>query len=72
MRVKILCVGLLASIAGSGSAVAADYDVRAAPASAPPPVPVAAAPAYVPNWVGFYVGILGGGGTAHTSFDQAR
>jgi outer membrane immunogenic protein len=57
-------MGLLASVAaGAGSAVAADLPVR--PAAAPAMV----APPYVPDWVGFYVGINGGGGWGHTSFE---
>jgi opacity protein-like surface antigen len=62
----LLGIGLLASAAAStGSALAADLPVR--------PPPVAAAPVTccaVPDWVGFYVGIHGGGGWSHTSFDQ--
>ncbi len=65
MRGKFLFgIGLLAfAAAGAGSAVAADFPVKTAP---PPP---AAAPALVPDWVGFYIGIHGGGGGGHTSFD---
>ncbi len=64
MRGQFLSIGLLASVAaGAGSAVAADLPVR--PAAAP----VVMAPAYVPDWVGFYAGINGGGGWGHTSFD---
>src|SRR5258708_17428696 len=59
-------IGLLASVAaGGGSAVAADIPVR--------PVPPAAAPATccaVPDWVGFYVGIHGGGGGGRTFTEQ--
>ena len=64
MRGKFFCsIGLLASVAaGAGPAVAADMPVRPAP-------PVAALPAVVPDWVGFYVGIHGGGGWGHTSFE---
>ena len=64
MRRKfVFAIGLLASVAaGGGSALAADLPVRPAPQ-------VAASPAYVPDWVGFYVGIHGGGGWGHTSFD---
>ena len=59
-------IGLLASVAaGAGSAVAADMPVR----PAPPPV---ASPAFVPDWVGFYVGIHGGGGWDHTSIDSGE
>jgi outer membrane immunogenic protein len=59
-------IGLLASVgAGAGSAVAADLPVR--PAAAPAMV----APAFVPDWVGFYVGIHGGGGWARESFDSS-
>jgi opacity protein-like surface antigen len=68
MRRKFLLgIGLLAfAAAGAGSAGAADIAAR--PAGGPPPV---AAPAYVPEWVGFYVGINGGGGGGRTSFNQA-
>src|SRR6266849_7709248 len=57
-------IGLLASVAaGAGSAVAADMPVRPPPAAAP------ATCCAVPDWVGFYVGIHGGGGWGHTSFE---
>src|SRR5258707_6885222 len=60
-------IGLLALVgAGAGPAIAADIPVR--------PMPPVAAPATccaVPDWVGFYVGIHGGGGWGHTSFDPA-
>ena len=58
MRCKFLfTIGLLASVAaGRGSAVAADL---APPPEAPPPVP---------DWVGFYVGVHGGGGWGQTSY----
>jgi len=62
-------IGLVASIAAAaGSAVAADLPVAARPgavAPAPPPLPV------VPDWVGFYVGVHGGGGGARTTHDLA-
>ena len=62
LREFVFSVGLLASVAvGGRSAVAADLSVT------PPP----AAPAVLPDWVGFYVGIHGGGGWGHTSFDPA-
>jgi outer membrane immunogenic protein len=62
-REFVFSIGLLASVvAGDGSAVAADLPVKA-----PPPE----APAVVPDWVGFYVGIHGGGGWGHTSFEPA-
>jgi outer membrane immunogenic protein len=66
MHCRLLCAGLLASVAaGAGSAIAADFPVRpAAPGVAP-----AVAPAYVPDWAGFYVGIHAGGGWDHTSSD---
>jgi outer membrane immunogenic protein len=65
MRGKFLFgIGLLAfAAAGAGSAVAADFPVKAAPP------PVAVSPAVVPDWVGFYVGIHGGGGWGHSSFE---
>src|SRR5262249_26279212 len=57
-------IGLLASVAaGAGSALAADLPVRPPPAAAP------ATCCAVPDWVRFYVGISGGGGWGHTSFD---
>jgi outer membrane immunogenic protein len=61
MRTKLWCgIGLLASIvAGGGSAVAADLAVKA------PPAPVACPSA----WTGYYLGIHGGYGWGHTSFD---
>src|SRR6266849_10660446 len=60
-------IGLLASVAaGAGSAVAADLPVRPPPAAAP--VTCCA----VPDWVGFYVGIHGGGGWGHTSFESSE
>ncbi len=70
MRYRILCAGLLASVAaGAGTAVAADYAVR--PAAAPPPAPVAVAPVFINDWSGFYVGIHGGGGWGHESFENS-
>jgi outer membrane immunogenic protein len=57
-------IGLLAAVvAGAGSALAADLPVRPPPAAAP------ATCCAVPDWVGFYVGVHGGGGWGHTSFD---
>jgi len=68
MRSKLLCaIALLGSAAaGAGSAVAADIPVRGAPPAASPAVVA------VPEWAGFYVGANGGGGSAHTSFDQGE
>lgn len=65
MRRKFfLGIGMLAfAAAGAGSATAADIAARPAP---PPPV---AAPAFISDWAGFYIGINGGGGWAHTKFD---
>lgn len=69
MRYRILCAGLLASIAaGAGAAAAADYAVRPAP---PPPAPVPVPVPYISEWTGFYVGIHGGGGWGHKEFDPA-
>jgi len=66
MRYRILCAGLLASVAaGTGAAVAADIAVR----PQPPMVAPIAAPAYISDWAGFYIGIHGGGGWGHTSID---
>jgi outer membrane immunogenic protein len=57
-------IGLFAAVAaGAGSALAADIPVRPPPAAAP------AICCAVPDWAGFYVGIHGGGGWGHTSFD---
>jgi opacity protein-like surface antigen len=67
MHYRFLCAGLLVSVAaGAGTAVAADFPVRPAAAA-----PVAVAPAYLPDWTGFYVGIHGGGGWAHESFESS-
>src|SRR5882672_4033019 len=58
-------IGLFAAVAaGAGSALAADIPLRPAP-----PVAAPATCCVVPDWVGFYVGIHGGGGWGHTSFD---
>jgi opacity protein-like surface antigen len=67
MRRKLsIGIGLLAfAAAGAGSAVAADLPVRTAP---PPP---AAAPAFISDWAGFYVGIHGGGGWGHKDFEPS-
>jgi outer membrane immunogenic protein len=67
MRVKFLwAVGLPAAVAAcTGSAIAADYPGR----PPPPSSPIAASPAFVPDWVGFYVGIHGCGGGGSTSID---
>jgi outer membrane immunogenic protein len=67
MHRRFLSVLLLASVAvGAGSALAADMPVKPGGAAAPP---AATPPAYLSDWAGFYIGIHGGGGTAHTSFD---
>jgi len=61
-------IGLLASAAVcAGSALAADMPVRP-----PPPVAAPATCCAVPEWTGFYVGIHGGGGWGHTSFDPSE
>jgi outer membrane immunogenic protein len=64
MRRKFLLgTALLAfAAAGGGSAIAADIGARPV---GPPPV---AAPAFVSDWTGFYIGINGGGGGGTTSF----
>ena len=66
MRSKFWCgIGLLALItAGTGPAGAADLARKA-----PPPV---AAPVYLSDWAGFYIGINGGYGWGETKFDDAR
>jgi outer membrane immunogenic protein len=64
MRRKFLLgTALLAfAAAGGGSAIAADIGAR--PVGPPP----AAAPAFISDWAGFYIGINGGGGWGHTEF----
>src|SRR5215470_14678234 len=60
-------IGLLASVAaGAGSALAADMPVR------PPPAVAPATCCAVPDWVGFYVGIHGGGGWSRTTIDPGE
>lgn len=59
-----LTTGLLAAVAGTQCATAADL----------PPQPVAAAPVAAPaysDWTGFYLGIHGGGGWGQTSFNPS-
>src|SRR5215831_11964385 len=59
-------IGFLASVAaGAGSALAADLPVR------PGAAPAAVAAPVVPPWIGFYVGIHGGGGWGHESFENS-
>lgn len=75
MRCGILCAGLLASVAASaGTAVAADIPVRTGTAgvgTGVAAVPVGTPPSgSAPDWVGFYLGIHGGGGSANTSFSS--
>jgi outer membrane immunogenic protein len=60
-------IGLLAFFTG-GVVSAFAADMLARPVTAPPPV---VAPVSVPEWVGFYIGINGGGGEGHTSFDSS-
>ena len=63
MRTKFWCsIGMLTSIvAGAGPAGAADLAVKA-----PPNV---AAPVYLSDWAGFYIGVNGGYGWGNTTFD---
>jgi outer membrane immunogenic protein len=63
-------VGLLASAATcAGPAMAADIlSVRQPPMQQPVPP----SPPYTPDWTGFYVGVHGGGGWGHTSFDPSE
>jgi outer membrane immunogenic protein len=67
MRRKFLLgIGLLAfAAAGAGSATAADIAARPGP---PPPV---GAPAFISDWAGFYIGINGGGGWGHETFESS-
>jgi hypothetical protein len=61
-------IGLLASVgAGAGSVLAADLPVRSAS-----PIAAPATCCAVPDWAGFYVGIHGGGGWGHESFDSSE
>jgi opacity protein-like surface antigen len=61
-------IGMLASVTvGTGSALAADLPVRPAP-----PIAAPATCCAVPDWAGFYVGIHGGGGWGHESFDSSE
>src|SRR6516164_6097025 len=66
MRYRILCAGLLASVAGT--AIAADMSVRPGAAAVAP----VAAPAFINEWAGFYVGIHGGGAWGHESFESGN
>src|SRR6266446_7335702 len=60
-------IGFLASVAaGGGSGLAADIPVRPPPPAAAPATCCAAPP----PWVGFYVGIHGGGGWGRKDFQQ--
>jgi outer membrane immunogenic protein len=67
MRRKFLLgTALLAlAAAGGGSAIAADIGAR--PVGPPPP---AAAPAFISDWAGFYIGINGGGAWARSSYES--
>jgi outer membrane immunogenic protein len=57
-------IGLFASmVAGAGTASAADLPVKA-------PKMVPAAPVYVYDWTGFYIGVNGGGGFGNNKFDM--
>ena len=57
---KKLLLSAIALVTLTGSAVAADMAVKAAP---PPPV----IPIY--NWTGFYIGANGGWGQSHNCWD---
>jgi outer membrane immunogenic protein len=72
MRYKILCAGLLASVAaGAGAALAADI-AGGGVAGRPGAVAVVPAPSYINEWSGFYVGIHGGGGWEHESISPSE
>jgi outer membrane immunogenic protein len=74
MRCKILCAGLLASVAaGAGAALAADIAGGAGVTGGRPGVgvvPIGTSP--IETWTGFYAGIHGGFGSGHTSIDPAE
>lgn len=65
MRTKLLgSISLLAIVAGTGAATAADL---ARPVYKAPPPPV-----IISDWAGFYLGIHGGGGWADNKFDDSE
>jgi outer membrane immunogenic protein len=70
MRNKLLAaVGFLVSAAAcAGPGAAADFPAVGQP-SPPYQLTVPSSSYYVPDWVGFYFGINGGGGWDHASFD---
>src|SRR5579871_6532796 len=73
MRCKILCAGLLASVAaGAGAALAADIAGTGVSGGRPgvAAIPIGTPP--IESWAGFYAGIHGGGGWGHTSIDPAE
>jgi outer membrane immunogenic protein len=70
MRCKILCAGLLASVAaGAGAAMAADI---AAGVGGRPGVAAVPITPPIDTWTGFYVGIHGGGGWDHESISSSE
>jgi outer membrane immunogenic protein len=65
-RVLVACVSALAGIALAGAAAAADLPPRYGQ-------PIPKAPPMYPaiyNWTGFYLGINGGGGFGHSTWDS--
>lgn len=64
MRTKLLgSISLLAIVAGSGAATAADLAKPVYKAPPPPPVVIS-------DWAGFYIGVNGGGGWADNKFSN--
>ena len=64
---KTILLGTIGLVALTMSAAASAADLRAQPyVKAPPPAPVIA-PIY--DWSGFYIGVNGGGGSAHTCWN---
>ena len=64
---KMILLGTVGLVVLSLSAPASAADLRARPyVKAPPPAPVVA---QIYDWSGFYIGINGGGGSAHKCWD---
>jgi outer membrane immunogenic protein len=59
----LLVTASLVALGAAAPAVAADLAAR--PYTKAPPAPIAA----IYDWSGFYIGINGGGGSAHTTWD---
>ena len=62
---KTILLGAIGALALSLSAPANAADLAARPYTKAPPAPIAT----IYDWSGFYIGINGGGGSAHTTWD---